>query len=106
MQEFPSDAVNEVIFQENGMTIRSVPAVHGLDGAVGFILECFLPAVLPVLAVDYMVFNVTKDDIRVRMSAIDEGSSRSTTRSTRSTRRTTSHSSRATPPPHKATPRH
>ena len=24
------------------------------------------------LAVDYMVFNVTKDDIRVRMSAIDE----------------------------------
>ena len=24
------------------------------------------------LALDYMVFNVTKDDIRVRMSAIDE----------------------------------
>jgi hypothetical protein len=50
VQEFPFDAVNEVIFQENGVTIRSVPAVHGLDGAVGFILECFLPAVLLVLA--------------------------------------------------------
>lgn len=24
------------------------------------------------LAVDYMVFNVTKDDIRIRMSAVDE----------------------------------
>jgi len=165
--EFAFDGVNEVIFQEKGVTIRSIPAVHGLDGAVSFILEwnglkfayssdtipnkwwiehtkgadiaiheCFLPATLLVtkqgfaplealnvgtqghtspeqfgkvmsmtnprlavgyhffndfdtqpemirrvrktydgplaLAVDYMVFNVTKDDIRVRMSAADE----------------------------------
>ena len=167
VHEFPFDGVNEVIYQEKGVTIRSIPAVHGLDGAVSFILEwnglkfayssdtipnkwwiehtkgadiaiheCFLPSVLLVtkqgfapqealqvgtqghtspeqfgkvmslteprlavgyhfyndfdtqpevmrrvrttydgplaLALDYMVFNVTKDDIRVRMSAVDE----------------------------------
>jgi ribonuclease Z len=167
VQEFPFDGVNEVIYEENGVVIRSIPAVHGLDGAVSFILEwnglkfvygsdtipnkwyvehakgadiavheCFLPATLLVtkqgfapmealmvgtqghtspeqfgkvmslvkprlaigyhfyndfdtepevrkrarktydgpldLALDYMVWNVTKDDIRVRMSAIDE----------------------------------
>ena len=165
--EFAFDGVNEVIYEEKGVTIRSIPAVHGLDGAVSFILEwnglkfayssdtipnkwwaehtqgadisiheCFLPSVLLVekqgfaplealnvgtqghtspeqfgkmmsttrprlavgyhfyndfdtqpevmrrvrktydgplaLALDYMVFNVTKDEIRVRMSAIDE----------------------------------
>ena len=37
--EFPFDGVNEIIYQENGVTIRSIPAVHGLDGAVSFILE-------------------------------------------------------------------
>ena len=165
--EFPFDGVNKVIYDENGVVIRSIPAIHGLDGAVSFILdwnglkfayssdtipnkwwvehtkgadisihECFLPATLLVtkqgfaplegltvgtqghtspeqfgkvmamtqprmavgyhffndfdtepevrtrvrktydgplaLAQDYMVFNVTKDDLRVRMSAIDE----------------------------------
>ena len=165
--EFPYDAVNNVIYDENGVTVRSIPAIHALDGAVSFILEwnglkfsyssdtipnkwwlehttgsdisiheCFLPATLLVkkqgfspaeavvvgtqahsspeqfgkvmsiteprlavayhffndtdtnpevhervrrtydgplaLAEDYMVFNITKDDIRVRMSAIDE----------------------------------
>ncbi len=165
--EFPFDGVNAVIYNENGVVIRSIPAVHGLDGAVSFILEwngltfvygsdtipnkwyiehakgadvavheCFLPPPLLVkkqgfapmealmvgtqghtapeqfgkvmslveprlavgyhffndfdtepevrrrvrkvydgplaLATDYMVFNVTKDNIRVRMSAIDE----------------------------------
>jgi ribonuclease Z len=167
VNEFPFDGINEVIYKENGVTIRSIPAVHGLDGAVSFILEwngltfvygsdtfpnkwyvehakgadvavheCFLPATLLVtkqgfapqealnvgtqghtspeqfgkvmslvkprlaigyhfyndfdtepqvrervrrtydgplaLASDYMVFNITKDDIRVRTSAIDE----------------------------------
>jgi len=167
VNEFPFDGVNEVIYDENDVVVRSIPAVHGLDGAVSFILEwngmtfvygsdtfpnkwyieyakgadiaiheCFLPATLLVtkqgfapmealmvgtqghtspeqfgkvmslveprlaigyhfyndfdiepevrerarktydgplaLAVDYMVFNVTKDDIRVRMSAVDE----------------------------------
>ena len=167
VHEFAFDGINEVIYQEKGVTIRSIPAVHGLDGAVSFILEwnglkfayssdtipnkwwiehtkgadiaiheCFLPATLLVtkqgfapqealqvgtqghtspeqfgkvmslteprlavgyhfyndfdtqpevmrrvrktydgplaLALDYMVFNVTKDDIRVRMSAVDE----------------------------------
>jgi len=165
--EFPFDGVNEIIYNENGVIVRSIPAVHGLDGAVSFILEwngltfvygsdtipnkwyiehaagadlavheCFLPPPLLVtkqgfapqealmvgtqghtspeqfgkvmslveprlavgyhffndfdvapevnrrvrklydgplsLATDYMVYNVTKDNIRVRMSAIDE----------------------------------
>ena len=167
VNEFPFDGVNEVIYDENGVVVRSIPAVHGLDGAVSFILEwnglkfvygsdtipnkwyiehgkkadvaiheCFLPPTLLVtkqgfapqealnvgtqghtspeqfgkvmslveprlaigyhffndfdtepevrkrvrktydgalaLATDYMVFNVTKDDIKVRMSVIDE----------------------------------
>lgn len=165
--EFPFDGVNAVIYNENGVVVRSIPAVHGLDGAVSFVLEwnglkfvygsdtvpnkwyaehaagadiaiheCFLPPTLLVtkqgfaplealtvgtqghtapeqfgkvmslvqprlavgyhfyndfdtepevrrrvrktydgplsLATDYMVWNVTKDDIKVRMSAIDE----------------------------------
>jgi len=165
--EFAFDGINEVIYDENGVVIRSIPAVHGLDGAVSFILEwngltfvygsdtipnkwyveyaagadvavheCFLPPTLLVekqgftpaealqvgtqghtspeqfgkvmslvkprlaigyhfyndfdtepdvrrrvrktydgplsLASDYMVWNVTRDDIRVRNSAIDE----------------------------------
>jgi len=167
VHEFPFDGVNRIIYNENGVVIRSIPAVHGLDGAVSFILEwkgmtfvygsdtipnkwyieyakgadlaiheCFLPPPLLVtkqgfaplealnvgtqghtspeqfgkvmslvrprmavgyhfyndfdiqpdvmrrvrktydgpltLAVDYMVWNVTKDDIRVRMVAKDE----------------------------------
>ena len=167
INEFPYDGVNEVIYDENDVVIRSIPAVHAIDGAVSFVLEwngykfvyggdtfpnkwyvkyakgadvavheCFLPPTLMVtkqgftpsealmvasqahtspsqfgkvmsmveprlavgyhfyndfdtlpevlerarqtysgplaLAQDYMVFNVTRDDIRVRMSAIDE----------------------------------
>lgn len=165
--EFPFDGVNEIIYEDNGVVIRSIPAVHGLDGAVSFILEwngltfvygsdtvpnkwyvehaagadvavheCFLPPTLLVekqgftplealtvgtqghtspeqfgkvmslvkprlaigyhfyndfdtepyvrdrvrktydgalsLAADYMVWNVTKDNITVRNSAVDE----------------------------------
>ena len=167
VNEFDYRAVNAVIYQENGVTIRTIPAVHALDGPVSFILEwndlkfayssdtypntwwtehtqgvdlavheCFAtPEILIekqkfpvgdalnvstqvhtspaqfgkvmseirprmavgyhvfndfytqplitrdvrstysgpfVLATDYMVFNVTKDDIRVRMAAVDE----------------------------------
>ncbi len=167
VNEFPFDGVNAVIFEENGVVVRSIPAVHGLDGAVSFILEwnglkfvygsdtipnkwyvehaagadvavheCFLPPTLMVtkmgfapqealmvgtqghtspeqfgkvmslvkprmavgyhffndfdtepevrkrvrktydgpldLATDYMVWNVTKDSIRTRMSVVDE----------------------------------
>jgi len=167
INEFPFDGVNEIIYNENDVIIRSMPAIHGLDGAVSFILEwnglkfiygsdtypnkwyiehskgadvaiheCFLPPTLLVtkqgfaplealtvgtqghtspeqfgkvmslvkprlavgyhfyndfdvqpevltrvrktydgplsLAVDYMVWNVTKDDIKVRMAAKDE----------------------------------
>ena len=167
VHEFPYEAVNKTIYNENGVVVRSIPAVHGLDGAVSFILEwngltfvygsdtapnkwfiehaegadiaiheALLPPTLMItkqgftpqealtvgtqahtspeqfgkvmslvkprlavayhfqndfdtapemqerirktyagdiaLALDYMVFNVTKDDIRVRMSAIDE----------------------------------
>jgi ribonuclease Z len=167
VNEFDYKAVNKAIYQDNGVTIRTIPAIHALDGPVSFILEwnglkfafssdtypnkwwiehtagadiaiheCFVtPADLvnkqkfPVqdalnvstqvhtspaqfgkvmsqikprlavgyhffndhdtlpgvqeqvrqtydgrlaLAVDYMVFNITKDKIKVRMAAIDE----------------------------------
>ena len=39
VHEFPFDGVNEVIYDENGVVVRSIPAVHGLDGAVSFVLE-------------------------------------------------------------------
>ena len=167
VNEFDYRGENQVIYQENGVTIRSIPAIHALDGPVSFILdwndlkfafssdtypntwwiehtqnadlaihECFAtpgiliekqsfpvsdalnvgtqvhtspaqfgkvmseiqprmavayhvfndfdtqPLILEdirstysgpvVLATDYMVFNVTKEDIRVRMAVIDE----------------------------------
>jgi ribonuclease Z len=166
VNEFDYKGVNEIIYSENGVTIRSIPAIHSLDGSVSFILEwngfkfayssdtspnkwwiehtkgvdisiheCFAPPdvlvekqnydpefavwlstlahtspaqfgkimamteprmavgyhfyndhdTLPVvlksvrttydgpvaLATDYMVFNVTRDDIRVRMAVVD-----------------------------------
>ena len=37
--EFPFKQVNGVVYRDNGVTIRSIPAIHGLDGAVSFILE-------------------------------------------------------------------
>ena len=37
--EFDYTGVNEVIYQENGVTIRTIPAIHIFDGAVSFILE-------------------------------------------------------------------
>jgi ribonuclease Z len=39
VNEFDYKGVNEVVYQENGVTIRSIPAVHALDGAVSYILE-------------------------------------------------------------------
>ena len=39
VNEFDYRAVNEVIYDENGVTIRSIPAIHALDGPVSFILE-------------------------------------------------------------------
>ena len=167
VHEFDYKAVNQEIFNENGVKISTIPAIHALDGSVSFIMEwnglkfafssdtypnkwwmeyakdcdlaiheCFAPPSIMVnkqkfppgdalnvatqvhtspamfgkvmsltkprmavgyhvfndfdtqpqimseiqrtydgpveLAVDYMVFNVTKDDIKVRMSAINE----------------------------------
>jgi ribonuclease Z len=167
VNEFDYKAVNQEIYNENGVVIRTIPAIHALDGPVSFILEwndlkfayssdtfpnkwwmehakgadiaiheCFAspkllvekqrftpqtalnvgtqvhtspaqfgkvmaltqprlavgyhffndfdtaPVVLAdirktydgplALATDYMVFNLTKDDVRVRMAAIDE----------------------------------
>jgi ribonuclease Z len=165
--EFDYKGMNAVIYQENGVTIRSFPAIHSLDGPVSFALEwkglkfifggdtypnkwfqeyakdadvaiheCFIPVedmiakfkfspqsalvvgtqihtspaafgkmmslIKPRLAIayhffndydtinsihdgvrqtydgplslseDYMVWNITKDDIRVRMAIVDE----------------------------------
>jgi len=37
--EFDYRAVNNVIYQENGVTIRTIPAIHIFDGPVSFLLE-------------------------------------------------------------------
>ncbi len=39
VKEFDYKAVNGVVYEENGVTIRSVPAIHAGDGPVSFILE-------------------------------------------------------------------
>jgi ribonuclease Z len=39
VKEFDYKAVNAVVYQENGATIRSLPAIHAGDGPVSFILE-------------------------------------------------------------------
>lgn len=37
--EFDYKGVNQVVYKENGVTIRSIPAVHSGDGPVSYILE-------------------------------------------------------------------
>jgi ribonuclease Z len=37
--EFDYMGMNEVVYQENGVTIRSFPAIHALDGPVSFVVE-------------------------------------------------------------------
>jgi ribonuclease Z len=39
VHEFDYTAENEIVYQENGVTIRSFPAIHAGDGAVSFALE-------------------------------------------------------------------
>jgi ribonuclease Z len=37
--EFDYKGMNQIIYQENGVTIRSFPAIHALDGPVSFTVE-------------------------------------------------------------------
>jgi len=39
VEEFEYSAVNQVIYEENGVTIRTIPAIHIFDGPVSFILD-------------------------------------------------------------------
>ena len=39
IHEFDYKAVNKVIYDENGITVRSIPAIHAGDGPVSFIVE-------------------------------------------------------------------
>ena len=39
INEFNYKGENEIVFQENGVTIRSYPAIHGIDGSVSYRLE-------------------------------------------------------------------
>ncbi len=39
VHEFDYKKVNEIIYNENGVTIRSFPAIHALDGSVSYTLE-------------------------------------------------------------------
>ncbi len=37
--EFDYKGVNQIVYEENGVTIRSIPAIHSLDGPVSFVVE-------------------------------------------------------------------
>ena len=39
VNEFDFKGVNEIIYNENGVIVRSIPAIHSLDGSVSYILE-------------------------------------------------------------------
>lgn len=39
VHEFDYKAINQVVYEENGVTIRSIPAIHAGDGPVSFIVE-------------------------------------------------------------------
>jgi ribonuclease Z len=39
VHEFDYRGVNEVVYRENGVTIRTIPAIHAGDGPVSFIVE-------------------------------------------------------------------
>ena len=39
VNEFDYKGVNRVIYEDNGVIIRSIPAIHVIDGSVSFILE-------------------------------------------------------------------
>jgi ribonuclease Z len=39
VEEFDYNGFNKVIYDENGVTIRSLPAIHAIDGAVSSVLE-------------------------------------------------------------------
>jgi ribonuclease Z len=39
VNEFDYTGVNQVLYEENGVTIRSWPAIHAIDGPVSFSLE-------------------------------------------------------------------
>ncbi len=39
VHEFDYKQINKVVFQENGVTIRSWPAIHSLDGSVSYSLD-------------------------------------------------------------------
>jgi ribonuclease Z len=39
MNEFDYKGINQVIYDENGVVIRTIPAIHALDGPVSFILD-------------------------------------------------------------------
>jgi ribonuclease Z len=39
VNEFDYKGVNQVVYKDNGVTIRSFPAIHSIDGAVSYTLE-------------------------------------------------------------------
>ena len=39
VNEFDYKGENEIIFEENGVVVRSFPAIHSIDGSVSFSLE-------------------------------------------------------------------
>jgi ribonuclease Z len=39
INEFDYKGMNEIVYQENGVTIRSFPQIHAIDGSVGYTME-------------------------------------------------------------------
>ena len=39
VHEFDYQGLNEIVYQENGVTVRSWPAIHAIDGSVSYSLE-------------------------------------------------------------------
>ena len=39
VHEFDYKGMNEIVYQENGVTIRSFPQIHAIDGSVGYAME-------------------------------------------------------------------
>jgi ribonuclease Z len=39
VHEFDYKGMNQVVYEENGVTIRSFPQIHGIDGSVGYVVE-------------------------------------------------------------------
>ncbi len=70
VHEFDDKGINEIIYDQNDVVIRTIPAIHAGDGPVSFIIEW--KGYKIVYVGDMMVWNITKDGVRERMAVSDD----------------------------------